>query len=73
MHGKVPAHQLGINRLASLPPIGLRPWKWTDSGRRIDRSRPVFGGKTMARHRTYSIEFKRQMAQEFLGERPSTG
>ena len=40
---------------------------WTDSGRRIDRRWPVFGGKTMARHRTCSIEFKRQVAQEFLG------
>lgn len=25
------------------------------------------GGEAMARHRTYSIEFKRQVAQEFLG------
>ena len=27
----------------------------------------VFGGKPIARHRSYSIEFKRQVVQEFLG------
>ena len=27
----------------------------------------IFGGKPIARHRTYSIEFRRHVAQEFLG------
>ena len=27
----------------------------------------VFGGEPMARHRSYSIEFKRQVAQVYLG------
>lgn len=32
----------------------------------IDPVSRVFGKKTMARYRTHSIEFKRQVAQEYL-------
>jgi transposase len=48
------------------PPIGVAPW----AGRLGQQELTIEPGfrrwKPMAKHRTHSIEFKRQVAQEFL-------
>ncbi len=46
---------------------GVRPWGRTDRVLGIDRGAGVFGGKPLARqHRSHSVAFKRQVAEEFL-------
>ena len=50
----------------------MRPLNWTVAGGRIDRRWRVFEGKSTARHRACSNEFKCQVAQELLGGRTVT-